>query len=104
MLSSRCSLAAARPPAELLWPTTAPSPSPHRQPQPHTYSKRNEEIRTDIGEIAAENPIMAFSAGLGDRADDLRFRNAQSPRDESSFPSITSPLRGVGREMQAHNA
>lgn len=47
---------------------------------------------------------MAFSTGLGDRADDLRFRNAQSPRDESSLPSITSPLRGVGREMQAHNA
>ncbi|OCK77344.1 hypothetical protein K432DRAFT_122834 [Lepidopterella palustris CBS 459.81] len=47
---------------------------------------------------------MAFSNGLGDRADDLRFRNAQSPRDESSFQSITSPLRGVGSQMQAHNA
>ncbi|KAF2180250.1 hypothetical protein K469DRAFT_715500 [Zopfia rhizophila CBS 207.26] len=44
---------------------------------------------------------MAFSTGIGDRSDDLRFRNAQSPRDESSFPS---PLRNVGSQMQAHNS
>ncbi|KAF2810643.1 uncharacterized protein BDZ99DRAFT_386224 [Mytilinidion resinicola] len=47
---------------------------------------------------------MAFSTGLGDRQDDLRFRNPQSPRDDSSFPPITSPLRGVGSQLQGHNA
>ncbi|KAF2002512.1 ARM repeat-containing protein [Amniculicola lignicola CBS 123094] len=40
---------------------------------------------------------MAFPAGMGERSDDARFRNpSQSPRDESSFASITSPLRSVG--------
>ncbi|ORY10563.1 hypothetical protein BCR34DRAFT_347319 [Clohesyomyces aquaticus] len=47
---------------------------------------------------------MAFPNGLADRADDVRFRNAQSPRDESSFNSIASPLRNAGPQMAAQNA
>ncbi|KAI9685950.1 MAG: hypothetical protein M1820_010710 [Bogoriella megaspora] len=39
---------------------------------------------------------MAFSNGIGDRtADDLRFRNPQSPRDDSPF-SYNSPLSPLG--------
>ena len=48
--------------------------------------------------------IMAFSAGIGERGDDLRFRNPQSPREESSFPPITSPLRSVGTQLAAHGS
>lgn len=45
---------------------------------------------------------MAFPAGLTDRSDEMRFRNAQqSPRDEHpTFPSLASPLRGIGSQMQ----
>jgi hypothetical protein len=46
---------------------------------------------------------MAFSSTLGDRQDEIRFRNPQSPRDETQFPPITSPLRGVGSQMQGQH-
>src|SRR5205809_151282 len=42
---------------------------------------------------------MAFSNGMGDRVDDLRFRSPQSPRDESPFPGFTTPLRSNGTRM-----
>ncbi|KAH7117974.1 armadillo-type protein [Dendryphion nanum] len=38
---------------------------------------------------------MAFSTGIGDRA------ALKSPREESAFTSITSPLRGVGSQMSS---
>lgn len=43
---------------------------------------------------------MAFSAGIGDRAP------LKSPREEPSFASITSPLRGggVGSQMSSQMA
>ncbi|KAF2736883.1 hypothetical protein EJ04DRAFT_144695 [Polyplosphaeria fusca] len=43
---------------------------------------------------------MAFSTNAGEQSDSMRFRSAQSPRDESSFSSITSPLR----QMPSHAA
>ncbi|KAK8169595.1 hypothetical protein IWX90DRAFT_485522 [Phyllosticta citrichinensis] len=47
---------------------------------------------------------MAFSNGLGDRPKDRRFRSPQSPRDESSFPGFTSPIRSLASQMQAHTS
>ncbi|KAF1990568.1 hypothetical protein K402DRAFT_417356 [Aulographum hederae CBS 113979] len=42
---------------------------------------------------------MAFPHGLGDRIDDMRFRNPQSPRDEAPFPTYSSPLRSIGSQL-----
>ncbi|KAH7046758.1 hypothetical protein B0J12DRAFT_741720 [Macrophomina phaseolina] len=47
---------------------------------------------------------MAFSSGLGDRPEDRRFRTSQSPREESTFPSFTSPIRSIASQMQAHTS
>ncbi|KAK7706195.1 hypothetical protein SLS57_009734 [Botryosphaeria dothidea] len=47
---------------------------------------------------------MAFSSGLGDRPEDRRFRSPQSPREESTFPSFTSPIRSIASQMQAHTS
>jgi len=41
---------------------------------------------------------MAFSTGLGDRG------GLKSPREESSFASLTSPLRAVGSQMAPSSA
>ncbi|KAF2118933.1 hypothetical protein BDV96DRAFT_596738 [Lophiotrema nucula] len=46
---------------------------------------------------------MAFSANIGEQNDSLRFRAAQSPRDESSFSSITSPLRQMSSHASSAN-
>ncbi|KAI9863830.1 MAG: hypothetical protein M1813_003482 [Trichoglossum hirsutum] len=46
---------------------------------------------------------MAFSNGLGDRFEDLRFRNSQSQRDESPFPTYPAPLRSNGNRVNAAN-
>ncbi|KAF2145947.1 uncharacterized protein K452DRAFT_103838 [Aplosporella prunicola CBS 121167] len=46
---------------------------------------------------------MAFVSGLGDRPDDRRFRNPQSPREESTtFSGLTSPIRSLASQMHAH--
>ncbi|KAB2573127.1 hypothetical protein DIS24_g11701 [Lasiodiplodia hormozganensis] len=47
---------------------------------------------------------MAFANGLGDRPEDRRFRSPQSPREESTFPSFTSPIRSIASQMQAHTS
>lgn len=47
---------------------------------------------------------MAFSSGLGDRPEDRRFRSPQSPREESTFPNFTSPIRSIASQMQAHTS
>lgn len=47
---------------------------------------------------------MAYANGLGDRPDDRRFRSPQSPREESTFPSFTSPIRSIASQMQAHTS
>ncbi|KAH0537041.1 hypothetical protein FGG08_006139 [Glutinoglossum americanum] len=46
---------------------------------------------------------MAFSNGLGDRFEDLRFRNSQSQRDESPFPTYPTPLRSNGNRVNTTN-
>ena|SRR5579862_5930168 len=46
---------------------------------------------------------MAFSNGLGDRFEDLRFRNPQSQRDESPFPTYPTPLRSNGNRVNTTN-
>ncbi|KAI9815703.1 MAG: hypothetical protein M1827_002099 [Pycnora praestabilis] len=46
---------------------------------------------------------MAFTNGLGDRIEDMRFRNPQSPRYEAPFPGYTSPLRGNVHQLSNQN-
>ncbi|KAI9872792.1 MAG: hypothetical protein M1830_001186 [Pleopsidium flavum] len=45
---------------------------------------------------------MAYNNGFGDRMDDLRFRNPQSPRDES-YSGYNSPRRVNGGYMATHS-
>ncbi len=45
---------------------------------------------------------MAYNNGFGDRIDDLRFRNPQSPRDES-YSGYNSPRRVNGGYMATHS-
>ena len=62
-----------------------------RTPRTHKSSS----ILASLTCVQCISSKMAFSAGIGDRG------ALKSPRDESSFASITSPLRSVGAQMSS---